>query len=541
MAKSKSSASRAPDEKQVAASNWSRTLRETVESVVIAFVLAFLFRTFEAEAFVIPTGSMAPTLQGRHKDLTCPKCGYHYRVNASDEENEGRQLRCDVVATTCPMCRYTITDATQYPSYSGDRIIVSKLAYDLAEPNRWDVVVFKYPEEAKMNYIKRLVGLPNERIQIRHGDIYVAPVNSDGEGEFQIARKPAEKMREMLQPVYDNNYVLADMIAAGLPPRWQPWNAENEPAAWQASEDFKSFKTTGEHSDRAWLRYQNIVPTQETWQQFDRGRIIELPQPSLIIDYYAYNDGKTRGEDCLRGGGPPAQTPWVGDLAVEGQFDISNDQGAVVLELVKGGVRFYCRIDVASGKAMLGISDLPQFSPTAQTVMRGAGSYEVLFANVDEQLRLWINGEVVEFDGPTTFPPLKNDRPLRAPVRPGSDVASDLSPVGIAAEGGLAMEVRDLKVWRDIYYLAEPSGSRGESEESITFPLNEDQFFVLGDNSPRSADGRYWHSQRYVDRQLMIGKALYVYWPHSFEYIDIGGKHIPFPFWPNFKQMRFVH
>jgi len=65
---------------------WSRTLRETVESVAIAFILAFLFRTFEAEAFVIPTGSMAPTLQGRHKDADCPKCGYHYRVSASAEE-----------------------------------------------------------------------------------------------------------------------------------------------------------------------------------------------------------------------------------------------------------------------------------------------------------------------------------------------------------------------------------------------------------------------------------------------------------------------
>ena len=45
--------------------------RETVESLVIAFTLALLFRAFEAEAFVIPTGSMAPTLMGRHKDLDC--------------------------------------------------------------------------------------------------------------------------------------------------------------------------------------------------------------------------------------------------------------------------------------------------------------------------------------------------------------------------------------------------------------------------------------------------------------------------------------
>src|SRR5436853_376338 len=87
----------------------SHAVRETVESIVIAFVLAFLFRTFEAEAFVIPTGSMAPTLMGRHKDVECPKCGYRYQVNASEEESEepGRQTS-DCVAGMCPMCRYVL-------------------------------------------------------------------------------------------------------------------------------------------------------------------------------------------------------------------------------------------------------------------------------------------------------------------------------------------------------------------------------------------------------------------------------------------------
>ena len=45
--------------------------RETVESVVVAFVLALLSRLFEGEAFVMLTGSMAPTLKGRHRDLIC--------------------------------------------------------------------------------------------------------------------------------------------------------------------------------------------------------------------------------------------------------------------------------------------------------------------------------------------------------------------------------------------------------------------------------------------------------------------------------------
>src|SRR5690348_15306792 len=67
-------------------------VRETIESVVIAFVLAFLFRTFEAEAFVIPTGSMAPTLMGQHKDIECSECKFPYRVNASREEGQQGDL-----------------------------------------------------------------------------------------------------------------------------------------------------------------------------------------------------------------------------------------------------------------------------------------------------------------------------------------------------------------------------------------------------------------------------------------------------------------
>ncbi|HTN75581.1 MAG TPA: S26 family signal peptidase, partial [Pirellulaceae bacterium] len=81
----------------------AKAMRETIESIVIAIILAFLFRTFEAEAFVIPTGSMAPTLQGRHKDVECPQCAYRYRTGASDEEKSAKA----VVGTVCPICRYT--------------------------------------------------------------------------------------------------------------------------------------------------------------------------------------------------------------------------------------------------------------------------------------------------------------------------------------------------------------------------------------------------------------------------------------------------
>ena len=137
--------------------------RETIESIAIAFVLAFLFRTFEAEAFVIPTGSMAPTLLGQHKDVTCVRCDYPFRVSASDDD-ESRPK--EVIGCTCPNCRYQMNfepagpDGPIPPTYKGDRIIVAKFPYEVGDPHRWDVAVFRYPLTAKTNFIKRIVGLP---------------------------------------------------------------------------------------------------------------------------------------------------------------------------------------------------------------------------------------------------------------------------------------------------------------------------------------------------------------------------------------------
>src|SRR5215211_468005 len=107
--------------------------RETIESIVVAFILALLIRGFEAEAFVIPTGSMAPTLMGRHKEVTCPQCGLVYAVNAS-EEVEGvagdRLSERRVHTGICVNCRFQ-TRIGRDPSFKGDRILVMKFPYDL--------------------------------------------------------------------------------------------------------------------------------------------------------------------------------------------------------------------------------------------------------------------------------------------------------------------------------------------------------------------------------------------------------------------------
>src|SRR5882762_4594404 len=62
------------------------SVKETLESILVAFILAFIFRAFVVEAFVIPTGSMAPTLLGAHMRFRCEDCGYQFDVNYPSEQ-----------------------------------------------------------------------------------------------------------------------------------------------------------------------------------------------------------------------------------------------------------------------------------------------------------------------------------------------------------------------------------------------------------------------------------------------------------------------
>src|SRR5437762_6820922 len=66
-----------------AATSDEGSAKETIESILVAFILAFIFRAFVVEAFVIPTGSMAPTLMGAHMRFRCEDCGYKFDVNYS--------------------------------------------------------------------------------------------------------------------------------------------------------------------------------------------------------------------------------------------------------------------------------------------------------------------------------------------------------------------------------------------------------------------------------------------------------------------------
>ncbi len=622
-------------------------LRETIESIVIAFVLAFLFRTFEAEAFVIPTGSMSPSLQGQHKDVCCSECGYRFRTSASTEgEDRDRMLAAlrnpnlnlrqrsglerdiasqDVVLGMCPMCRQSIAmrpdlppsvpgfvgtnDVEHETSYPGDRILVNKYAYEGGDPERWDVVVFKFPGNGEMNYIKRLVGLPNETLQLFQGDLFVRD-DKQSDAAFAIERKPAEKVRVMLQPVHDTDYDPTILYDAGWPLRWQAletdgWKIDAEPDEQTVAQTF----SVDAGDTTAWLRYRHYTPRDNDWlvardfhdsgkyQVLEKEEWLDSIKPQLIRDFNPYNAGRLRGgarrsyngglrlapgiED--RGWATPETNYglcWVGDLAVQAEVEIEQSEGELTLDLVEAGTHFVCRIDLKTGKAQVGIEGRDAPTATAQTSITSPGSYNLLFANVDDQLLLWVDENLVEltdgsaaliYDADKVFGKRANAIPRTSDDDPG-----DLAPVGIGARG-TSLRVDRLQVMRDIYYIATKSESNPGSgtfdnscdyprpsdngvrqlfedadkwplfyeRKSFDFSTADDQLFVMGDNSPQSEDCRLWARGRngakpggaYLDRRLLIGKAVCVFWPHSWGEIPGMNK---LPGLPNFGDMRLV-
>jgi signal peptidase I len=140
-------------------------LREYAESLLIAFVLALFVRTFVFQAFKIPTGSMEPNLL----------VGDHLIVNKM------------IFA----------------PTVSGvERALLPGRAI-----RRGDVVVFKYPEDPERDFIKRVIGLPGDRVEVRQKRVYVnekplqEPYVHYADGPPGIGPLRSDDVREAYGPV----------------------------------------------------------------------------------------------------------------------------------------------------------------------------------------------------------------------------------------------------------------------------------------------------------------------------------------------------
>ena len=473
-----------------------------LEELVTAFIMALLIVTFVLRPFIIPTGSMANTLKGAYFRMRCPQCGYRYSRNFDTVEHDPSRFtvpasNVKMPTSRCPSCGYYQSPVTGMPITKGDKILVLKCMYQLFEPKQWDVIVFRYPVDPSINYIKRLVGRPEETVEIIDGDVYI---------NGQISRKPPKVQNELWMPIYNNDYQPARPTEGSFNGHiWkQPFDVAN--SAWTIDKDDPTtfcLDTTAEQT--GFLSYN----------------------PKVGNDFrasYAYND--VRGYD---------QMPYCSDLMVSFYANQTGQQGLIGIELSKYQNRYRASFDSAGQMVISQISDEEENILASKTIETNSPEKPsmVKFANVDHQLIFQFGDEKLTFD-------LGRDANAIGPRK------TQVSPQAkIFGSGNL--QVSHVAISRDIYYTYAYGPNR--AGEGNPLKLEKDQFFVLGDNSPNSADGRVWNQQGIsnigkspypagiVPRDYLVGKAAFVFWPSGFKPFA----KFPFSIIPDIGRMRFIY
>ncbi len=489
-------------------------IRENLESILIAIAMAVCIRYFVVEAFKIPTGSMAPTLLGQHKAVTCPNCRWDFRAdhnsntvlcpNCVYELDISRYCeQCNHLldfakpeglrkSALCPDCGVDLTkqDASNRVRHGGNRIAVNKFIYKFKDAKRWDVIVFIYPlydatckscstkynnapldhgfkcrkcgskrfSKKKKNYIKRLIGLPGEKLQIINGDIYI-----DG----QIVQKPKKIQKELWMPVYNSNFPPKEEVV----PTWRidnpHWKFDNTTLqlSMQGKENAPAFITFGQKiTDLTSYNDKNIssLVTGDVKIEFDieveasdsGGIHMVLEEDDKIFDaFLAVNRNKQKGSY----------------LSVVENLGDSND-----------GVGKRKKDFVAENKELF---------------LEPGKLYHVVFSNVDNVVKLSLDkSEVFSY----LYDIDKLPKRIFAP-------RSGIKLGGINTNA----TIENVEIYRDIYYSNLPSA---QYATKAPVQLGEKDYFALGDNSRNSNDSRVWGV---VPEKNLVGKAFFVWWPIS--------------------------
>ncbi|MEM1028380.1 MAG: S26 family signal peptidase, partial [Planctomycetota bacterium] len=475
------------------------------------------------------------------------------------------------------------------PTQTGDRLLVQKYVYNLHEPTRWDVVVFKNPQRLnengtpgpKTNYIKRLVGLPNEALYLIDGNVYVRPYDQPN-APWRIARKtdPHENrhwekiQRAVWQPIYHSQYVPLDHGRATPPEEGNGFNDRGRQFDWTCpwvppSEQVAQWDVG--NAEDGWKRSYRYLPSYGE----EVGWTAPIPYGELNFNwaeyhgrgtFYAYNAltggqgvvGRQPIEDVRLAATIVPESRANPDIEFRTTTRLDSSVETVIARLEGNGVVRLLR-ENDSGQTELASADSPVLPLQDEGI-----TFELW--GVDQELLVWIDGEVIirhAFDLS-----LEQIRQRAAPQnRPDVSIRVYGAPATLHA----------VELDRDIAYTPSLSSNlqvatfgamrraaNGRLLETPPIAIRRGRYFVLGDNSPISSDGRFWGDVQpwiekrmfeeaehweplpgypfardyahVVPRGLMVGRAFFIYFPAPYAASRDGNQILP-----NFGDMRFVH
>lgn len=454
--------------------SWLRSLLAGPAAVISAGIveqgIALTLKLTLIETFVIPTGAMAPTIIGRHVAVVCDQCEFTYAVGRPERADSPPEDVLPPSSTTCPNCAGVGQLSIAGRIRKGDRILVGKIS----QLERWDLIVFRYPEGPSTNFVKRLVGLPDETVEIFAGDVFVDGVR---------LRKDPQVATDMWLLVHDTRHV-----PIAQPERGPGWRPKGDSSGWR-------------HDSGSWEC--NASASKPDWLEFSQN----------ITDHLAYNGEETY--PSLWGTAPR----FVGDVKIECQIEKLAGTGCLGFQWEYAGFRVTASVDVA-GNARIASTDLTTEDENTDTQTSAEASATVgrmawksdrsgtlSFAFRDGQAYVLHNGDVVASLGV-----LADDLALakRSPVADGEPCR-----IGVFTDG-CSVKLEGIRLLKDIHYLRLneflehlPVSYR---KDTTQIALGPDEYWVLGDNSSRSKDSRFWGA---VTEGAVIGVARWIYWPPS--------------------------
>ncbi|HWL09718.1 MAG TPA: signal peptidase I [Planctomicrobium sp.] len=503
--------------------------RHVAESFILLAIAVALFRGFFAEGFMISTGSMAPALLGYHRRVVCPECHFQFARGAAVEtEQDYRRIAQgsydiglqDPPLIRCPSCAFTDIAFQELPRTEGDQLLVHKHAYEFRDPRRWEVIVFRNPDDPREAYVKRVAGLPGEQIEIRDGEVFANGI---------LCRKPLETQRGMKVPVsrWENQTLGTD------PDARSGWVSLEKDSCWRSEGASLSLRSREFHPETPidWISYrhwgraggqhESVVPLAE-WPReaaIPKDSFSPLSYRSGELAYVGIMTDVERRTWLSRADDPAfhdamnrlyEKSHLVGVVDESGYNAVDEAREhpvdefflSLTLKDLKGTGRFEIQlrdtenvftavIDFGQKECRLLRND-ELVQQTSLPDSLNASSMDVEFSLFDNQALLALNGDV-------PFPPfqyetMETPQPVSQPVRFG------------AAQ--LDCTVHNVNLSRDVYYVTRTEQGPGNTV------LADNEFYVLGDNSPVSVDSRVW-AKPGVPRRALIGKPLVVHLPSS--------------------------
>lgn len=346
----------------------------------------------------------------------------------------------------------------------GDRVVVDKFTYQWRDPRRWEPVVFRYPLRRTDPYVKRCVALPGEQVLIAQGDLYVKEHET---ASINLLRKEGEARETLWLPIVRKLDGNSDWVMYF-------------------------------HREGAAAFADGVITLKQDGQAvFPRGKGAE---PTDVVDHDA-SFGKVETPKEFYG------RRVVGDIRLRADVELASD-GKLAVQLTRDGDVYLLTLGPGRGGATLAHSDetgnIRALADGALSKLEVPGEFELEFSLADGLLSVKLDGEpVAEVDVGSPLLDQLRARDKQKRMALDSEEAIRLAmttPPGgrkarLALKGiGPGCSVKVLGIDRDVYYVGRTmlDGPADLDEYPFAVRLDGDRYLVLGDNSPGSADCRFW-------------------------------------------------